>query len=222
MNPCTTALAASVPEASVIDRAPHTDKKALIDGNPRGRLAEAIALNRWADDRRRNEQIRAAVEAASRGEQPTAVTAPAPVAEDVGEIAVLQDTGDLILPLNPLDLRSIGLRFTRNGSGYTLSKIDATFRPTLGTKLTLTDDDSAEVDIPFSFPFYGTAQTAAFVNSDGNITLGEGDKASTEPARSSSTPRRISTPSPGATSAASIRRGRRQFRRRFSPTAASR
>ena len=180
VNPCTTALAASVPEASVIDRAPHTDKKALIDGNPRGRLAEAIALNRWADDRRRNEQIRAAVEAASRGEQPTAVTAPAPVAEDVGEIAVLQDTGDLILPLNPLDLRSIGLRFTRNGSGYTLSKIDATFRPTLGTKLTLTDDDSAEVDIPFSFPFYGTAQTAAFVNSDGNITLGEGDKASTE------------------------------------------
>src|SRR5258708_1270404 len=180
VNPCTTALAASVPAASVIDGAPHTDKKALIDGNPRGRLPEAIALNRWADDRRRHEQIRAAVEAASRGEQQTAVTAPAPVAEDAGEIAVLQDTGDLILPLNPLDLRSIGLRFTRNGSGYTASKIDATFRPTLGTKLTLTDDDSTEVDIPFPFPFYGTAQTAAFVNSDGNITLGEGDKASTE------------------------------------------
>src|SRR5258708_28905368 len=123
VNPCTTALAASVPAASVIDRAPHTDKKALIDRNPRGRLPEAIALNRWADGRRRHEQIRAAVEAASRGEQQTAVTAPAPVAEDAGEIAVLQDTGDLILPLHPLDLRSIRLRFTRNGSCYTLSKM---------------------------------------------------------------------------------------------------
>src|SRR5258708_10860743 len=124
VNPCTTALAASVPEASVIDRAPHTDKKAQIDGNPRGRLPEAIALNRWADDRRRNEQIRAAVEAASRGEQQTAITAPAPVAEDAGDIAVLLDTGDLILPLNAFDLRSIGLRFTRTGPGYTLSQID--------------------------------------------------------------------------------------------------
>ena len=33
-----------------------------------------------------------------------------------------------ILPLNPYDVRSIGLRFTRNGSSYTLSKIDGTFR----------------------------------------------------------------------------------------------
>ena len=32
----------------------------------------------------------------------------------------------------------------------------------------------------FAFPFYGTPQTTAFVNSDGNITFGEPDKASTE------------------------------------------
>ena len=29
--------------------------------------------------------------------------------------------------------------------------------------------------MPFAFPFYGTAQTRAFVNSDGNITFGESD-----------------------------------------------
>jgi hypothetical protein len=184
-NPCTTALLADTSDAAAIGRSPQgagtaSDKKTVIDGNPRGRLPEALALNRWAEERRRNGQIKAAVEATSRGEQPVAITAPAPVADDVSEIAVLQDTGDLILPLNPYDLRSTGLRFTRNGSSYTLSKIDGTFRSALGTRLTLADDDSTEVDLPFSFPFYGTAQTAAFVNSDGNITLVEEDKSSTE------------------------------------------
>jgi hypothetical protein len=179
-NPCTTALLADTPDAAAISGTSPSDKKTVVDGNPRGRRAEAIALNRWADERRHNQQIRAAVEAASRGEQQTAITSPAPVAEDIGEIAVVQDTGDLILPLNPFDVRSTGLRFTRNGSSYTLSKIDGAFRSALGTRLTLTDDDSAPVNVAFSFPFYGTAQTAAFVNSDGNITFGEEDKASTE------------------------------------------
>ncbi len=179
-NPCTTALLADTPDAAAIGAPPPSDKKAIVDGNPRGRRAEAIALNRWADERRHNQQIRAAVEAASRGEQPAAITSPAPVADDVGEIAVIQDTGDLILPLNPFDVRSTGLRFTRSGSSYTLSKIDGTFRAALGTRVTLTDDDSTPVTVPFSFPFYGTAQTAAFVNSDGNVTFGEEDKASTE------------------------------------------
>jgi hypothetical protein len=155
-------------------------KKTLVDGNPRGRLAEAIALNRWAEERRRNLQIRASVEATRLGEPQPSITSPAPVAEDIGDIAVIQDTGDLVLPLNPFDVRSTGLRFTRNGSTYTLSKIDGTFRSNLGTRVTLTDDDSVQVNIPFSFPFYGTGQTAAFINSDGNVTLVEEDKTSTE------------------------------------------
>ena len=46
--------------------------------------------------------------------------------------------------------------------------------------LTLTDDDSAQVDVPFAFSFYGRTQTTAFVNSDGNVTFEEGDHASTE------------------------------------------
>jgi hypothetical protein len=102
------------------------------------------------------------------------------VAEDIGEIAVVQDTGDLVLPSNPYDLRSTGLRFQRNGSSYTLSKIDGNFRSALGTRLTLADDDSVGGAMPFAFPFYGGNQTSAFVNSDGNITFGEEDKSSTE------------------------------------------
>ena len=184
VNPCTTALLADLSEGRSTDAGSPgsgaAEKKRPVDGSPRGRLAEAIALHRWADERRRNLEIRASVEATRLGEPQPAITSPAPVAEDIGDIAVIQDTGDLILPLNPFDVRSIGLRFTRSGSSYTLSKIDGAFRSTLGTRVTLIDDDSVQVNIPFSFPFYGTARTAAFVNSDGNITLDEEDKSSTE------------------------------------------
>ena len=64
--------------------------------------------------------------------------------------------GDLIAGANQFDIANNGFRFTRNGAGgYSVSKIDATFRTALGTRLTLTDDDSVQADVPFSFPFYG-------------------------------------------------------------------
>ncbi len=180
-NPCSTALLADIQETAASrgdERAP-IDKKTIVDGNPRGRLAEGLALHRWAEEQRRNREIRAAVDATRLGEQQTAITTPAPVSEDIGEIAVIQDTGDLVLPLNPFDVRSLGLRFTRSGSNYTLTRIDGAFRA-LGNRVTLSDDDSAPINIPFAFPYYGTAQSVAFVNSDGNITMGEEDRASTE------------------------------------------
>jgi hypothetical protein len=100
---------------------------------------------------------------------------------DIGEIAVVQDEGDLIALPNSYDLRGIGLRFTRNGAGgYDVRRITAGFRTTLGRQLTLTDDDSAQANVAFSFNFYGTGQTIAFVNSDGNVTFGEEDRESTE------------------------------------------
>ena len=185
-NPCTTAMLADTAEVAAIGEvalsgnAPDPDeKKTRIDGNPRGRVYEAKALHEAAQ-RKRESDARAAAVTDSGFANRTSITSPAPVAEDVGEIAVLEDTGDLVLPQNLYDIRSTGLRFTRNGSSYTLSKIDGNFRATLGNRVTLSDDDSASVNVPFSFPFYGTAQTVAFVNSDGNITFGEEDKSSTE------------------------------------------
>jgi hypothetical protein len=172
-NPCTAAGAADVQAVgNVAAGGGAPDKKTLIDGNPRGRLAEALWIHREAEQRR-------AARPAGAGAQPS-ITTPSPVADDVGEIAVLQDQGDLVLAANPYDLRSTGVRFTRNGASYALSKIDGTFRTPLGSQVALGDDDSASVAIPFPFPFYGIAQTSAFVNSDGNITFGEEDKASTE------------------------------------------
>lgn len=182
VNPCTTALLAdSAPNVArdvAAAAAASSDKKVTVDGDPRGRVYEAQALHEAAQ-RKREADARAAA-AAGETSGTIAITSPAPVSEDVGEIAVIQDNGDLVLPANPYDLRSTGLRFTRSGGSYTLSKIDGNFRANIGTRVTLTDDDSSRGTIPFSFPFYGAAQTIAFVNSDGNITFGEEDKASTE------------------------------------------
>lgn len=175
-NPCTTAGATEVQAVgSVAGGAPAPDKTRLVDGNPRGRLGEALWIHQEAEQRRASGRIRP-----SGAPQPSAVSPAAAGDQDVGNIAVLQDAGDLVLPANVWDLSNTGLRFTRSGGSYTVSKIDATFRSTLGNAVTLGDDDSAEVDVPFPFPFYGASQTAAFVNSDGNITFGEEDRASTE------------------------------------------
>lgn len=175
-NPCSTAGATEVQAlGSVAGGAPAPDKTRLIDGNPRGRLGEALWIHQEGEQRRASGRIRSP-EAA----QPSATSPAAAGDQDVGNIAVLQDSGDLVLPANFWDLSNAGLRFTRNGSSYTVTKIDATFRPTLGSAVTLGDDDSTERDVPFPFPFYGVNQTAAFVNSDGNITFGEEDRASTE------------------------------------------
>ena len=97
---------------------------------------------------------------------------------DVGDIAVMQDEGDLVAPANTFDLQQVGLRFAPKAGGYDVTRTDASFRATLGNVLTLGDDDSVSNPVPFTFNFYGTAQSTAFVNSDGNITFGAGDNDS--------------------------------------------
>ena len=143
-----------------------------MDGSPRWRVLDAL----WTH--RENTARRGQPEDDSR---PRRGSSPSRSNADVGDIAVVQDEGDLILPPNPYDLKSLGLRFTRNNAGgYNVTRTDASFRAALGNRQTLTDDDSVSIPVPFPFPFFGSAQTAAFVNSDGNITFAEPDKSSTE------------------------------------------
>jgi hypothetical protein len=163
-NPC---VGATVTEAELDSRAEGLDEprrdKTRLDGSTRWRVLEDVYAHRAAE---------------LRGE---ALTVSQPNQQDIGNIAVLQDHGDLVVKANAFDLKGVGIRFSRNGSGgYDVTKIDAAFRRTLGSRVTLTDDDSAARNVPFTFPFYGTGQTAAFVNSDGNITFGEEDRASTD------------------------------------------
>jgi hypothetical protein len=97
---------------------------------------------------------------------------------DVGHIAVVEDDGTLLLRQNAFDLRQRGLRFEPNGGGYDVTDAAAAFRPSLGRRLTLTDDDAAEEPVPFAFGFYGHSYSSVFVNSDGNLTFEAADTAS--------------------------------------------
>ena len=207
-------------------------KRSVTDGNPRGRLFDALWLHRSR---------------AGRIRRPLAATGDRN-AIDIGEIAVIRDEGDLIVPANTFDLRAIGLRFTRNGAGGYDVRADRRRLPHRHRQpdhaRPTTTACARTCRSPFRF--YGAARRTAFVNSDGNITFREGDNASTDRnvARLLTGPPRVApfladldpsaggrvlvnaasdgTPSPGATSAASTRRRRRTRRRRCCPTGRSR
>jgi hypothetical protein len=99
---------------------------------------------------------------------------------DRGDIAVLLDEGDLSLVGNVMDLQRAALRFSPTADGYSVSRIDLPPEPDAGARISLTDDDSEPVALGFAFPFYGRSHSEMFVNSDGNVTFGERDDASTE------------------------------------------
>jgi hypothetical protein len=100
---------------------------------------------------------------------------------DIGDVAVIQDDGDLVAPPNVFDIQLTGLHFVpRAGGGYDIVRIDPAFRMAIGDRVTLADDDSVATSLPFGFNFYGTTQSVAFVNSDGNITFGEADRSSSD------------------------------------------
>jgi hypothetical protein len=163
-NPCTAALAASGDAPGV--------RSAAASGKEHGGLGR--------DKRDPHEHLWAHRLAAQEG-RVQALDARAAAATDVGDIAVIQDNGSLIISPHPFTLAGLGVRFQRNASGgYDASRTDASFRTSLGARLTLTDDDSFPATVPFEFPFYGGSTTSAFVNSDGNITFGRGDNASTD------------------------------------------
>lgn len=95
-----------------------------------------------------------------------------------GQIAVLLDEGDLALLKNDLDLVGLDVSFAPVPGGYRVTRGALPLLPDPGTPIPFGDDDTHEVALPFAFPFYGGAFDRVFVNSDGNLTFGEGDAAS--------------------------------------------
>jgi hypothetical protein len=156
-NPCTAALAATGGmSASAAGRSPKSDGFGQDDRDPR----EFLALHLLARDG--SVSSRATSSAAARS----------------GDIVVLTDDGSMVVAANPFDLGGAALRFDPNGQGgYDARRVSDGFRTDLGRRLRLADDDTSAEALAFSFPFYGAARTSAFVNSDGNLTFGQGDVA---------------------------------------------
>ena len=139
----------------------------------------------------------------------TGASVPDAESQDVGDVAVIVDNGSIFIdprPANPFDLSvPTALSFvptpiiTSTSSGgqskgkknppsssqsVSNDSFDVAFSAvvldtTFGANLGLGDDDTTEVTFPAGFPFLGTNHTSIWINSDGNITLGAGDSAST-------------------------------------------
>jgi hypothetical protein len=174
-NPCPTSALTAETFSSRLQEERRADKKRAIDGDSRYRVFDSLSLHREAQQWR---------ERAGRSRTSSCEAEAEPLRRriDIGEIAVVQDEGDLIAPANVYDLRGLGLRFTRNpAGGYDVVRVGLNFRTSLGRQLTLEDDDSEPANVTgFTFNFYGRPQSTAFVNSDGNVTFEEPDSSSTE------------------------------------------
>ena len=118
--------------------------------------------------------------------RPQAVAqAPAPD-YDLGNIAVIQDRDGVVLRQNQFSLDSNSLTFmplVGNAAQYRYAVSPQGYDDTAagsGVPLAaLDDDDSRQVALPFSFPFFGASYTNVYVNSDGNLTFTAPDTAST-------------------------------------------
>ncbi len=123
----------------------------------------------------------------SREERPTAQAGPLiqpaskPQLSQQGDVVIFVDDGSVIQAPNPSDAERSGYRIQRKRKKLRLTKKSSSISGSLGDRLALSDDDSVRVPFEkgFKFKFFGTTYTHVWVNSDGNLTFGEGDNAST-------------------------------------------
>jgi hypothetical protein len=122
--------------------------------------------------------------------RPEAVTFRAEAVTSVtNDVFLVQDDGTMVTNQNLFDLNSRAVLFTPSGAGYTISAPAAAFDTNLGAKLDLTqapavnpkiaanpdvepgDDAYLAQELGFSFNFFGTAYTTAYVTSNGNLVF---------------------------------------------------
>ncbi len=104
---------------------------------------------------------------------------------DVGDIAVLEDDGTIIVQPNSFDLNQKAIMFAPGPTpGYQVSSAPFSFDNNLGTKLNNfigseapRDDGYQQVSFTggFTFPYYGRRYADVFVGTNGFLTFGSGD-----------------------------------------------
>jgi hypothetical protein len=164
VDPCASVIARGTRSTQTTDRS-RAPKRGPLEHDDRWRQLDALWTHRAAVARRRI----------------ATVPEGRPTTQTVGEIAVLQDTGDLVTRANPMDLGDVGLLFTPNtGGGYDVSRIGYRFRESFGTAITMADDDMRDTALPFTFSYFGKSYDRVFINSDGNLTFTQGDVATSD------------------------------------------
>jgi uncharacterized protein (TIGR03437 family) len=125
--------------------------------------------------RHRQEQLRRGQQAALAAEPVRALR------EDAGNVAIIDDSGGVVLRPNRFDLEGLSLTFVPSNGLYSVAPgpaaLDQPARD-FGVPVVLDDDDAEVVALPFAFPFSGEQFNQAFLHSDGNITFEEADAAS--------------------------------------------
>ncbi len=142
-------------------------------GSYPARGAEELALHRRAAPMRMAKQSAARLAAS-----------PARAQRDIGNIAILEDADGVVERRNPFNLAGRSVRFTRDSGSYRFASSAGGYDASIaqaGTRLEgLGDDDTRNFTLPFAFPFYGATYDRIFVNSDGNLTFGAGDTATSD------------------------------------------
>ncbi len=103
-----------------------------------------------------------------------------------GDIILMDDQGGTVGQRNPFSLDNRTVTFqpvAANAARYTFTTSADSYdgaAAAASAALPLGDDDTAVVNIPFSFPFFGKSYSQIYVNSDGNVTFGSGDASASD------------------------------------------
>jgi hypothetical protein len=105
----------------------------------------------------------------------------------VGDLAVIEDDGSLVMPANGFDMNKSSLLFTPDGDGYRVSREGVGFTKDFGTRLDyffgiddqlLSDANNGYRELSFgnpAFTFFGVSYDKFFVSTNGFITFNQGD-----------------------------------------------
>jgi hypothetical protein len=106
--------------------------------------------------------------------------------EDIGDTAVINDDGSIVIPPNKFDLKGRAVIFVPDDGGYRIESSELRFNTSFGTRLTgfaSRDGQTADADDGFvavalaetPFPFFGQSYDEVFVGTNGYITMTRGD-----------------------------------------------
>lgn len=107
--------------------------------------------------------------------------------QDVGDVAVIEDDGAIIIPPSKFDLKNRSLLFTPDGDGYGIARANVEFNTNFGFRLgyffgpdgnLLGNSDNGYRDIMLlgaPFTFFEVSYDKIFIGTNGYITFGGGD-----------------------------------------------